>query len=193
MLSPGGHGGRLPVMIFHRVLPEPDSLFPGEPDATRFDAQLPLLKRWFNILPLPDAIRGLREERLPPRPLTLTFDDGYADNCTVALSILQRHELRAAFFIATDYLDGGRMWNDTVIEAVRGCSKPVLDLATLKLGVHPIGTSTEKSPCDRLDSRRLKYLPQEGAKRRPRRVATRCCVLHTRQLDAHWRSAAANA
>ena len=132
-------------MIFHRVLPEADPLFPGEPDAARFDAQLSLLKRWFNILSLPDAIRGLREERLPPRPLTLTFDDGYADNCTVALPILQRHELRAAFFIATDYLDGGRMWNDTVIEAVRGCSQPVLDLANLDLGIHPIGTSTEKS------------------------------------------------
>src|SRR4030095_4281545 len=106
VMSPGGRRGRLPVMIFHRVLPQPDALFPGEPDAARFDAQLALLKRWFNILPLPDAIRGLREERLPPRPLTLTFDDGYADNCTVALPILQRHGLRAAFFIATDFLAG---------------------------------------------------------------------------------------
>ena len=80
------------MMIFHRVLPEPDPLFPGEPDADRFDAQLALLEHWFNILPLPDAIRGLREERLPPRPLTITFDDGYADNCTVALPIL-RHRI----------------------------------------------------------------------------------------------------
>src|SRR4029453_16058094 len=95
--------------------------------------------------PLPDAILGLREGRLPPRALTITFDDGYADNCTVALPILQRHELRAAFFIATDYLDGGRMWNDTVIEAVRGCSRSALNLDDLDLGVHPLGTPEEKS------------------------------------------------
>src|SRR5215471_2781718 len=160
-LSPGGRGGTLPVMIFHRVLLQPDPLFPGEPDAARFDVQLTLLKRWFNILPLPDAIRGLREERLPPRPLVLTFDDGYADNCTVALPILQRHGLSAAFFIATDYLDGGRMWNDTVIEAVRGCSLPTLDLATLELGDHPIATPAEKSRAIASILGKLKYLSQD--------------------------------
>ena len=176
MLSPGGHRGRLAVMIFHRVLPGPDPIFPGEPDAARFDAQLSLLKRWFNILSLPDAIRGLREERLPPRPLTLTFDDGYADNCTVALPILQRHELRAAFSIATDYLDGGRMWNDTVIEAVRGCSQPVLDLAKLELGVHPIGTSSEKSRAIASILGQLKYLPQNEREAKAAAVATHCAV-----------------
>jgi len=176
MLSPGGHRGRLPVMIFHRVLPETDPLFPGEPDAARFDAQLSLLKRWFNILPLTDAIRGLREERLPPRPLTLTFDDGYADNCTVALPILQAHGLSAAFFIATDYLDGGRMWNDTVIEAVRGCSQPSLDLAKLDLGTHPIGTSAEKSRAIAAILGQLKYLPQGEREAKVAAVATRCAV-----------------
>ena len=153
MLSPGGRNARLPVMIFHRVLHQPDPLFPGEPDAARFDAQLSLLGRWFNVLPLPDAIDGLREGRLPPRPLTITFDDGYADNCTVALPILQRHDLRAAFFVATDYLDGGRMWNDTVIEAVRGCSLPALDLSDLELGERPLGTPGGKSTSHRVDPR----------------------------------------
>jgi peptidoglycan/xylan/chitin deacetylase (PgdA/CDA1 family) len=84
-LSPGGPRARLSVLIFHRVLPRPDPLFPGEPDAARFDWQLRLLKRWFDILPLPDAVHALREGRLPARALAITFDDGYADNCTVAL------------------------------------------------------------------------------------------------------------
>jgi len=176
VMSPGGRRGRLPVMIFHRVLPQPDPLFPGEPDAARFDAQLALLKRWFNILPLPDAIRGLREERLPPRPLTLTFDDGYADNCTVALPILQRHGLRAAFFIATDFLDGGRMFNDTVIEAVRGCSLPVLDLAKLELGSYPLGTAEEKTRAIASILGALKYLPQDEREAKAAAVATRCDV-----------------
>jgi peptidoglycan/xylan/chitin deacetylase (PgdA/CDA1 family) len=37
------------------------------------------------------------------------------------MPILQRHGLTATFFIATGFLDGGRMWNDTVIETVRQC------------------------------------------------------------------------
>jgi peptidoglycan/xylan/chitin deacetylase (PgdA/CDA1 family) len=36
------------------------------------------------------------------------------------MPILQRHSLTATFFIATGFLDGGRMWNDTIIETVRG-------------------------------------------------------------------------
>ncbi len=163
-------------MIFHRVLPQPDELFPGEPDAARFDAQLSLLKRWFNVLPLPDAIHGLREGRLPPRPLTITFDDGYADNCTVALPILQRHELRAAFFIATDYLDGGRMWNDTVIEAVRGYSRPALDLNDLELGAHALGTLEEKSRAIAWILGQLKYLPQDEREAKAATLAARCAV-----------------
>ncbi len=175
-LSPGGRRGRLSVMIFHRVLRERDLLFPGEPDAARFDAQLSLLKRWFHVLPLPDAIRGLREGRLPPRSLTITFDDGYADNCTVALPILQRHKLRAAFFIATDYVDGGRMWNDTVIEAVRGCSRPALDLGDLDLGTHPLGTPEERSRAIASILGRLKYLPQEQRESKTAALATHCAV-----------------
>ncbi|MCK7578186.1 MAG: hypothetical protein MZV65_22250 [Chromatiales bacterium] len=33
--------------------------------------------------------------------------------------VLLRNQLHATFFVATDYLDGGRMFNDTVIEAIR--------------------------------------------------------------------------
>ena len=37
LLSPAGAGARLNVLIFHRVLAQPDSLFPDEVDAARFD------------------------------------------------------------------------------------------------------------------------------------------------------------
>jgi hypothetical protein len=50
-----------------------------------------------------------------------------ADNHDVALPILQRHGLCATFFIATGFLNGGRMWNDTIIETVRACK----DLAVI--------------------------------------------------------------
>jgi peptidoglycan/xylan/chitin deacetylase (PgdA/CDA1 family) len=51
----------------------------------------------------------------------ITFDDGYADKHDVAMPILQRHGLCATFFIATGFLNGGCMWNDTIIETVRAC------------------------------------------------------------------------
>ncbi len=141
LLSPAGRRARLSVLIFHRVLPRPDPLFPGEIDAAGFDAICRWVKGWFNVLALDDAARRLREGSLPERALAVTFDDGYADNHDVALPILQRHGLPATFFIATGFLDGGRMWNDTVIESIRRTPLPRVDLrgaCGMDLGVHAL-------------------------------------------------------
>ena len=109
----------LSILIYHRVTATPDRLFPDQVDARRFERQLRLLKRWFRLLPLSEAVRRLGGRRLRPRAACLTLDDGYADNAAVVLPILQRHGVPAAFLIASGYLDGGCMWNDAVIEVVR--------------------------------------------------------------------------
>lgn len=129
LLAPAGRGAKLSTLIFHRVLPAPDPMFPGEMHAVQFDAVCGWLRRWFNVLPLDQAVRRLANGSLPPRAAAITFDDGYADNHDIALPILQRHGLNATFFVATGFLNGGRMWNDTLIEAVRRCPRETLDLA----------------------------------------------------------------
>jgi peptidoglycan/xylan/chitin deacetylase (PgdA/CDA1 family) len=134
LLSPGGAGARLSVLIFHRVPVEPDPLFPGEIDAAQFDRICAWLARWFHVMPLVAASQALVDGTLPPRALCITFDDGYADNHDVALPILQRHGLVATFFIAVGYLNGGRMWNDTIAEAIRGARHDAVDFSAAGLG-----------------------------------------------------------
>lgn len=136
---PATRANRLLILIYHRVHARPDPMFPGEVDAARFDEQMSLLARHCSPLPLVDAVAGLRAGTLPPRAVTVTFDDGYADNAEVALPILLRHGVHAAFFVATSFLDGGRMWNDTVIEAVRRARGAALDLAAVGLGTATLG------------------------------------------------------
>jgi peptidoglycan/xylan/chitin deacetylase (PgdA/CDA1 family) len=167
LLSPGGSRARLSVLIFHRVLREPDPLFPDEVDAERFDRILGWVASWFNVLPLDEAIARLRDGSLPPRAAALSFDDGYADNHDVALPLLQKHGLPCSFFVATGFLDGGRMWNDTLIEAVRSSRLDRLDLSGLPdadgtdLGVVPLGDMAQRR--DRLGGliQRVKYLAPE--------------------------------
>jgi peptidoglycan/xylan/chitin deacetylase (PgdA/CDA1 family) len=38
--------------------------------------------------------------------IALTFDDGYTDNLTNALPILERHNIRATIFVVTDFCEG---------------------------------------------------------------------------------------
>ena len=158
-LSPAGPSARLSVLIFHRVLPLQDPLFPDEMHARRFDELCGWLKQWFNLLPLDAAVRHLKAGSLPARSACITFDDGYADNHHVAMPILRSHGLTATFFIATGFLDGGRMWNDTIIECVRAGNEPVLDLSSLGLGRHALASINERRAAIGTLVNQVKYRP----------------------------------
>ena len=173
MLSPAGANARLSVLIFHRVLPAPDPLFPGEPDAVRFETQMRWIKNWFNVLPFAEAVERLRAGSLPARAAAITFDDGYADNYTVALPILRRAGLSATFFIAAGFLDGGRMWNDTVIDVIRKAEGPDLDLAQLKLGRYSVDTLEDRRRSVGELLGKLKYLEPGQRQRACRRTCWR--------------------
>ena len=162
MLAPGGDRARLPILIFHRVLAAPDPLLPDEFDAQRFDAVCGWLRHWFNVIPLDAAVGRLAQGTLPERPLAISFDDGYADNHDVALPILLRHALPATFFVATGFLDGGRMWNDTVIEAVRLTPHDTLDLRGVECSgpeTHRVRDIDEKRSAIAAIIDGIKYLP----------------------------------
>lgn len=159
LVSPQGPNGRLSILIFHRVLPEVDPLFPDEPDAIRFNRIMSWVKSWFNILPLDLAVNALKSGKLPPRAAAITFDDGYADNRTVALPILKKHGLPATFFIATGFLDGGRMWNDTIVESIRQAKARPIDLQPLGLGLHANNRTADKRAAIEKIIGKIKYLP----------------------------------
>ncbi len=165
-------GPRLSILIFHRVLPALDPLLPGEPDATLFKARMRWLASAFHVMPLTEAVRRLADGNLPVNAACITFDDGYADNATIAAPLLSRLRLPATFFIATGFLDGGRMWNDTVIEAIRVARGSRLDLASIGLDEWPCSNIAERvaTIAGLLD--RLKYLPQSERQRKVDAIAS---------------------
>lgn len=176
LAAPAGAAGALSIFIFHRVLARPDPLFPDEPDVARFDTLLGWIGDWFRVLPLDEAIERLRRGALPARAAAITFDDGYADNLLHALPVLRHHGMHATFFIASGFLDGGRMWNDTLIEAVRNTSVECLD--TGLDGLPPL-------PLDGIPARRaalgclipaIKHLEPAARAEAVARVAERCAV-----------------
>ncbi|MBV9688723.1 MAG: polysaccharide deacetylase family protein [Ktedonobacteraceae bacterium] len=57
--------------------------------------------------------------KLPPRPVILTFDDGYEDFYTCALPALQRHGFVATLYIATMFVGGTSRWLQREGESLR--------------------------------------------------------------------------
>jgi peptidoglycan/xylan/chitin deacetylase (PgdA/CDA1 family) len=143
-LAPAGARSRLSTLVFHRVLGAPDPLFADEVTAGDFEQIMRWVREQFRVIPMQDAIAGLRSGKLPSRPLVITFDDGYADNHDRAAPILERLGLHATFFIATAYLDGGIMFNDVVTAGVVGCADDQLDLDGVGFGRHSMKTPAER-------------------------------------------------
>jgi len=150
---------RLLIINYHRVLSEPDPLRENEVTAVDFAMQLGGLARFFNVMPLARAVAALRDGALPRRAVAVTFDDGYADNVTVALPILLRLGVPATFFITVGFLDGGRMWNDAITDVISVARGTSLDLRSLDMGVLDIATVGARKHAVASLLAEWKYLP----------------------------------
>lgn len=149
----------LSILIFHRVLPQADPLRIGEPTAEEFDGFMAYLARNYPVLPLREAVTMLRRGQLPRRACCITFDDGYADNLNIALPILEKYRLPATVFVATGYLNGGRMFNDAVIDSIALSSSGMLDLREIGLGKHELATLNDRRAAIAAILEQLKYRP----------------------------------
>jgi peptidoglycan/xylan/chitin deacetylase (PgdA/CDA1 family) len=157
-MSRCGIGGQLSIFIFHRVLANADAHLPDEPDAVQFERICAFLAKHFQVLPLAKAARLLKDGQLPAASACITFDDGYADNLVVAAPILKRHGLVATFFIATGYIEGGRMWNDILIEAARHAPEGRLDWSAQKAGIWQLDSTESRVRAYQGAQRLLKHL-----------------------------------
>lgn len=71
-----------------------------------FNAHLDYLQeQGYTTITLKHLISYLATGRppLPPKPIVLTFDDGYRDNYENAFPALQRHGMTGTFFVITDF------------------------------------------------------------------------------------------
>jgi glycosyltransferase involved in cell wall biosynthesis len=98
--------GHWTVLAYHRVGPRADD---GGPDAVhpdRFRAHLRYLKARYDVVTVGEALEAL--QRGTGRPLvSVTFDDGYRDNVTSALPILQEEGCRATLFPTLEAVEEG--------------------------------------------------------------------------------------
>lgn len=152
---------RLTILTYHGVMSEHDYMRPGEPTVAALDWQMELLFKHFSPLSLPEALSKIDSRSLPERAVCVTFDDGYANNFELALPVLKRWRIPATVYVATDFLNGGRMWNDSVIEAMRIAEGPDFDLREIGLDTYDIGGFEMRKAAAVMIIREIKHWPPE--------------------------------
>lgn len=153
--------GRLAILTYHRVPRHPDPLLPDEPDQRAFDLQMGVLASRFKPMTLLEAMERLAKGSLPGGAVCITFDDGYADNALVALPILRKWKIPATFFIATGFLNGGRMFNDTILESLRRMPGERLDTPWLGLSPMSLHDANERRVAFEAVVGAVKYRPPD--------------------------------
>ena len=105
--TPGSDPARdqaVTVLMYHHVMPKPDNTIAITPAA--FESQMKYLStKGFHPISMAamDAF-VLRGERLPTKPILITFDDGRVDAFTYAVPILRKYGFTATFFVIGDWV-----------------------------------------------------------------------------------------
>ena len=76
----------------------------------KFEAQLAYLQAaGYTSITLEELVQHLAVGApLPPKPVVLTFDDGYVDNFIYAFPLLRQYGFAGTFFVVTQFLNEGR-------------------------------------------------------------------------------------
>lgn len=137
------------VLLHHRIADPRDRNFfgfKGNISATpaMFARQLDYLARHHTVIDLATFEAAVcANGPLPPNPVLITFDDGYADNLEVALPQLSRRGMPAVLFLATGYVADRKafVW-DAVADAM---ARTRVTSASLPLiGATSLATDTER-------------------------------------------------
>lgn len=93
-----------PILLYHRIATvsnDPLMLCVSE---KCFEEHLIFLKKHYNIIKLTELSERLLQNKLVGNEAAITFDDGYKDNLTNALPLLEKYNVPATIFITTSLL-----------------------------------------------------------------------------------------
>lgn len=102
---------RAVILMYHRIIPESEARFDYAPTGMVvttpvFDMHMRHLARTHKTVTMPELVTLLDSGEAQDRPLAaVTFDDGWLDNYTNAFPLLQRHQVPATIFIASNFID----------------------------------------------------------------------------------------
>jgi peptidoglycan/xylan/chitin deacetylase (PgdA/CDA1 family) len=87
------------ILLYHRVTELACDPYRQAVTPQHFSEHLEVLQNGVTVLPFAQAMEALYSGKLPHRAVTITFDDGYADNFYNANPLLERYDMPATVFV----------------------------------------------------------------------------------------------
>ena len=113
----------VPVLVFHKIIPEYDEIWPGIHPKLFEEI---LIKKHYTILPLSDLY--LKPTSEFKNACFITFDDGYKDYLDYAYPILKKHNAPSTLFVLPYQISNlGHIWTSTIIFFVKHYSFEEID------------------------------------------------------------------
>jgi peptidoglycan/xylan/chitin deacetylase (PgdA/CDA1 family) len=107
------------ILVYHRVAEANVDPWALGVSPAHFAQQLQVLKTIANPLSLRDLLSAKSDRELPPRPVCVTFDDGYADNLYAAKPALEAYRVPATVYVTTEYLGvSANLWWDELAKLI---------------------------------------------------------------------------
>ena len=104
--------GKIPIVLFHRVSPDPDPCWPPL-TPLQFEETIRLLSKHYTFYSL-DQILSSRKD-IKKNACCIVFDDGFLDFKLHALPILVKYKVPTTLFVPTDNIDrNAPIWTSTV-------------------------------------------------------------------------------
>lgn len=97
---------RLLVLCYHGISKHDEHVWSDlYASSSHLDSRLSWLRaKGYSILPLGEALHALYAGQLPPRAVSVTFDDGFHDFSLLAMPVLERHQVPTTLYLTTHYV-----------------------------------------------------------------------------------------
>lgn len=158
-------GGIGAILMLHRVVGEKSECLDQHLTVTEayLDETLAALRRLgVKLVSMPDIAAALSGERtLGGRAVALTFDDGYRDNLTRALPILEKHQAPATIYVVSGAPDRDMdVWHLRLERLIRESSSLSLKALGLDETLHLTSFADKKTAYARLTDLAFRDMPR---------------------------------
>jgi peptidoglycan/xylan/chitin deacetylase (PgdA/CDA1 family) len=161
------------ILVYHRIVDDTTLYLDKGPvvhhHIKHFKQEIPFLAKTFRIASMDEVVERIVSGKGFEEPtISITFDDGYLDNYTLAYPVLKAYGVPATIYLATALIGtGGRTWPDMIEAALISTKKTSISMPSLFEGqTLSIRSKDEKRNVSIEFAKSLKKMPDAERKKR---------------------------